>query len=88
MSDSSCPLLYIENATQQGSGSFVTGALSEHLAVIVITGGPNSNDFGTNRILHHTVGDPDFHQELRCFKEVTCAQVGMLTELASKCKPC
>ena len=37
--------------------------------VIVMTafraGGPNSNDFGTNRILHHTIGEPDFHQEMR-----------------------
>ncbi|KAK9806019.1 hypothetical protein WJX73_005930 [Symbiochloris irregularis] len=52
----------------------IAGALSENLAVIVITGGPNSNDYGTNRILHHTTGFADFHQEARCFKEVTCAQ--------------
>lgn len=57
----------------------LAGALSENLAVIVITGGPNSNDFGTNRILHHTTGFADFHQESRCFKEVTCAQVRCLT---------
>jgi hypothetical protein len=25
--------------------------------------------------LHHTLGLPDFSQEYRCFKEVTCAQV-------------
>lgn len=28
-------------------------------------GGPNSNDYGTNRVLHHTIGTPDFQQELR-----------------------
>ena len=33
---------------------------------------------GTNRILHHTIGIADFQQEARCFREVTCAQVGGL----------
>lgn len=53
----------------------VAGAYSENLPVICIVGGPNSNDYGTNRILHHTIGLPDFSQELRCFQTVTCAQV-------------
>ncbi|KAM7262968.1 hypothetical protein ACFE04_000651 [Oxalis oulophora] len=46
----------------------------ENLPVICIVGGPNSNDYGTNRILHHTIGLPDFSQELRCFQNVTCYQ--------------
>ncbi|KAF8721410.1 hypothetical protein HU200_023123 [Digitaria exilis] len=46
----------------------------ENLPVICIAGGPNSNDYGTNRILHHTIGLPDFSQELRCFQTVTCHQ--------------
>ncbi|RLN23752.1 pyruvate decarboxylase 1-like [Panicum miliaceum] len=33
------------------------------------------NDYGSNRILHHTIGLPDFTQELRCFQTVTCYQV-------------
>lgn len=53
----------------------IAGAYSENLPVICIVGGPNSNDFGTNRILHHTIGLPDFSQELHCFQQVTCAQV-------------
>lgn len=53
----------------------IAGAYSENLPVICIVGGPNSNDFGTNRILHHTIGEPDFGQEYRCFQQVTCAQV-------------
>lgn len=52
----------------------IAGAYSENLPVICIAGGPNSNDFGTNRILHHTIGLPDFTQELRCFQTVTCFQ--------------
>ncbi|KAK1286263.1 Pyruvate decarboxylase 4 [Acorus calamus] len=52
----------------------VAGAYSENLPVIFIVGGPNSNDYGTNRVLHHTIGLPDFSQELRCFQTVTCYQ--------------
>ncbi|XP_058734506.1 pyruvate decarboxylase 2-like [Vicia villosa] len=52
----------------------IAGAYSENLPLICIVGGPNSNDFGTNRILHHTIGLPDFSQELRCFQTVTCHQ--------------
>ncbi|KAK4799683.1 hypothetical protein SAY86_025048 [Trapa natans] len=52
----------------------IAGAYSENLPIICIVGGPNSNDFGTNRILHHTIGLPDFSQELRCFQTVTCHQ--------------
>ncbi|KAG6640229.1 pyruvate decarboxylase 1-like [Carya illinoinensis] len=52
----------------------IAGAYSENLPVICIVGGPNSNDYGTNRILHHTIGLSDFSQELRCFQTVTCYQ--------------
>ncbi|CAI0445015.1 unnamed protein product [Linum tenue] len=52
----------------------IAGAYSENLPVICIVGGPNSNDYGTNRVLHHTIGLPDFSQELRCFQTVTCYQ--------------
>ena len=43
----------------------VAGAMSEHLPLICITGIPNSNDFSGDKILHHTIGDIDFTQELR-----------------------
>ncbi|CAN1175490.1 Pyruvate decarboxylase 1 [Linum perenne] len=52
----------------------ISGAYSRNLPVICIVGGPNSNDYGTNRILHHTIGVPDFSQELRCFQAVTAFQ--------------
>ncbi|KAL3530908.1 hypothetical protein ACH5RR_010230 [Cinchona calisaya] len=52
----------------------IAGAYSENLPVICIVGGPNTNDYGTNRILHHTIGLPDFSQELSCFQTVTCYQ--------------
>ncbi|KAM7256015.1 hypothetical protein ACFE04_011756 [Oxalis oulophora] len=52
----------------------IAGAYSENLPVICIVGGPNTNDYGSNRILHHTIGLSDFSQELRCFQPVTCFQ--------------
>ncbi|KAJ4805314.1 Pyruvate decarboxylase [Rhynchospora pubera] len=52
----------------------IAGAYSENLPVICIVGGPNSNDYGTNRILHHTIGLPDFSQEMQCFQTITCYQ--------------
>ncbi|KAI6675221.1 hypothetical protein NL676_003127 [Syzygium grande] len=52
----------------------IAGAYSENLPLIFIVGGPNSNDYGSNRVLHHTIGLPDFTQELRCFQTVTCHQ--------------
>ncbi|TKY71494.1 Pyruvate decarboxylase 1 [Spatholobus suberectus] len=42
----------------------IAGAYSEDLPIICIVGGPNSNDYGSNRILHHSIGLPDFSQEL------------------------
>lgn len=44
------------------------------LLFVCIVGEPNSNDYGTNRVLHHTIGLPGFSQEFRCFQTVTCYQ--------------
>ncbi|KAK1324887.1 Pyruvate decarboxylase 1 [Acorus calamus] len=33
----------------------IAGAYSEDLPVICVVGGPNSNDYGSGRILHHTI---------------------------------
>jgi pyruvate decarboxylase len=54
----------------------VAGAFSERLPLIVITGAPNSNDFGTMRILHHTTGNPGggVADELAAFKPFTAHQ--------------
>ncbi|KAG4124302.1 hypothetical protein ERO13_D10G031701v2 [Gossypium hirsutum] len=62
------------NELNAGVLNAIAGAYSESLPLICIVGGPNSNDYGTNRILHHTVGLPYFSQELRCFQTVTCYQ--------------
>ncbi|KAH0995245.1 hypothetical protein GBA52_019109 [Prunus armeniaca] len=60
----------------------IAGAYGEDLPVICIVGGPNSSDYGAdNRILHHTIGSPDFSQELRCFQNVTCYQTARFQNL-------
>ncbi|KAF6251991.1 pyruvate decarboxylase-like protein [Scenedesmus sp. NREL 46B-D3] len=51
------------------------GCYSEDLPVIFISGGANSNDYGANHIIHHTIGLPDLGQQHRAFKEFTCAAV-------------
>ena len=33
----------------------IAGAYSENLPVMMIVGGPNLNDYGINRILHHMI---------------------------------
>ncbi|KAL3753585.1 hypothetical protein ACJRO7_000917 [Eucalyptus globulus] len=52
----------------------IASAYSENLPVVCIVGGPNSNDHGQSRVIHHTIGMPDFSQELRCFQTITCFQ--------------
>ncbi|KAI3974438.1 hypothetical protein MKX01_017931 [Papaver californicum] len=64
----------------------IAGAYSENLPIICIVGGPNSNDYGTSRILHHTIGIPDFSQELRCFQPVTYAHEQIDTAISTALK--
>ncbi|MFS7931104.1 putative pyruvate decarboxylase [Helianthus anomalus] len=40
------------------------------LPVNCIGSGPNSNDYGTNRILHHTIGLPDFSRSFVVFRRL------------------
>jgi len=49
----------------------VTGAYAEDLPLIVISGGPNTNDAPQNHRLHHTTGEADFDQQSRMYAEVT-----------------
>lgn len=60
----------------------LAGAYAENLPVIVIAGGPNSNDHGSGHILHHTPGTTDLGFEYRMAREVTCA-AEIITDAAS-----
>lgn len=53
----------------------IAGAYSENLKLIVISGGLKSTDYGTDKLIHHSIGKRDKDQPSRMFSEVTCASV-------------
>ena len=53
----------------------IAGAYAEDLPVIVISGGPNSNDRGQHHLIHHSIGNYDFNQAYRIFREITAEAV-------------
>lgn len=57
-----------------GTGS----AYSENLPLILISGGPNTNDAGQHHILHHTLGHAgDYGYQLEMAKKITCCAVAV-----------
>lgn len=46
------------------------GAYSDDLPLLVISGGPNTNDFHENHLIHHTIGEYDIYQQSECFKPI------------------
>ncbi|MBS0960910.1 MULTISPECIES: alpha-keto acid decarboxylase family protein [Acetobacter] len=51
----------------------IGGAYAENLPVILISGSPNSNDYGTGHVLHHTIGGTDYNYQIEMVRHVTCA---------------
>ena len=63
----------------------LAGAYSENLPLICISGGPNTNEFGSKHILHHTTAIPGvFGQQLEMMKQVTCHQE-VITRVQDAC---
>ena len=58
----------------------VAGAYSDDLPLLLISGGPNTNDAPAHNILHHTTGEKDFYQQSRCFEPI-CEKVFVLRHL-------
>ena len=46
------------------------GAYSDDLSMLVVSGGPNTNDAAARHLLHHTIGERDLYQAARCFEPV------------------
>jgi TPP-dependent 2-oxoacid decarboxylase len=46
------------------------GSYSDDLPVLVISGGPNSNDAPAHHLLHHTIGEKELYQASRCIEPV------------------
>lgn len=55
----------------------IGGAYAENLPVILISGAPNSNDHGSQHLLHHTLGTHDFRYQLEIARHLTCAAVSI-----------
>ena len=53
----------------------VAGAYSDDLPLVMISGSPNSNDFASDRVLHHTIGLIDRRQQINMFKHVVAEVV-------------
>ncbi|MBW4628628.1 MAG: hypothetical protein KME49_24710 [Brasilonema octagenarum HA4186-MV1] len=53
----------------------IAGAYAEDLPVIVISGGPNSNDRAQHHLIHHSTASYDFNQSYRIFREITAEAV-------------
>src|SRR6201988_4648973 len=53
----------------------VAGAYAERLPVIVVSSGPNTNDVGSNHVLHHTMDNGDLSDQYEIFRKVTCQAV-------------
>lgn len=49
------------------------GAYSDDLPLLVVSGGPNTNDASANHLLHHTIGKHPFYQAAQCFEPVVAS---------------
>jgi indolepyruvate decarboxylase len=61
----------------------IAGSYAEHLPVIHIVGSPCLAAQQRGELLHHTLGDGDFHHFSRMAREVTVAQAALTAENAS-----
>ncbi|EHH67745.1 alpha-keto acid decarboxylase family protein [Gluconobacter morbifer] len=57
----------------------IGGSYAENLPVILISGSPNTNDYGTGHILHHTIGTTDYNYQLEMVRHVTCAAESVIS---------
>ena len=70
-----CVVTYSVGALSAFDG--LGGAYAESLPVILISGSPNTNDLGSNHLLHHTLGTLNFHYQLEIARHLTCEAVAI-----------
>ncbi|QDH16919.1 alpha-keto acid decarboxylase family protein [Swingsia samuiensis] len=51
----------------------IGGAYAENLPVILISGAPNTNDYGSGHVLHHTIGTTNYNYQMEMAKQITVA---------------
>ena len=55
----------------------LASAYAESLPVILISGGPNTNDLGAGHLLHHTLGTLNHRYQLEMARHITCEAVAV-----------
>jgi pyruvate decarboxylase len=53
------------------------GAYAENLPIILVSGAPNSNDRGTEHLIHDTLATHDWSYQFEIAKKLTCAAVSI-----------
>jgi pyruvate decarboxylase len=53
----------------------LAGAYAENLAVVLVSGAPNTNDVNSGNVVHHTLGNTDYSYQFEIAKKLTCAAV-------------
>jgi len=48
----------------------IAGAYAEDQSVLIVSGGPNTNDAPAHHLIHHTIGETDLYQASACFQPV------------------
>ena len=59
----------------------IGSAYAENLPVILVSGAPNTNDRGTEHLLHHTLATHDFSYQLEIVKKLTAAAVAVTSPI-------
>jgi pyruvate decarboxylase len=62
----------------------IAGSFSEMVPVIHIVGMPNTKSQATGAVLHHTLGNGDFHVFQKMFAEITVANALLRKESAAE----
>ncbi len=70
-----CVVTYSVGAFSAFDG--IGGAYAENLPVILISGAPNTNDYGGGHLLHHTLGTYDFSYQIEMAERFTCEAVAI-----------
>ncbi|MDR3406881.1 MAG: thiamine pyrophosphate-binding protein [Methylovirgula sp.] len=55
----------------------LAGAYAENLPVVMVSGAPNTNDYATEHLLHHTMATHDFAYSLEIARKITCCAVAV-----------
>lgn len=64
----------------------IAGGYSDDVPMLIVVGGPNTNDGPERRLVHHTLGDKDLTHCSKTFREVTAKVVIIRNVGEAQCK--